>query len=74
MKKHKLLANKKNPENAREAVKTVGGKLKSRGGKLVPISSTMINHEKKHDTRRKNKTHVGVGNLIVIKRAVEPQS
>ena len=46
MKKHKLLANKKNPENAREAVKTVGGKLKSRGGKLVPISYTMINHEK----------------------------
>jgi len=55
-------------------VKTVGGKLKSRGGKLVPISYTMINHEKKHDTRRKNKTHVGIGNLIVIKRAVEPQS
>ena len=54
-------------------MKTVGGKLKSKGGKLVPISYTMINYEK-HDTRRKNKTHVGVGNLIVVKRAVEPQS
>jgi len=26
VKKHKLLANKKKPENAREAVKTVGAK------------------------------------------------